>query len=188
MLCLLRGWRIQLILVLILIGVFALPVKARRRVVVLAKTPIVLPADKTNVYSDQYYRKYERLILAASEEFDVPAPLIAAVIKAESNYRPNVRSRAGAMGLMQMMRGTWAHVGGVGSPYNPGQNIRMGTKYLKMLLDQFNGNLVLTIAAYNAGPNAVKKFRRVPPYRETRRYVPKVLRYYRKYKKMIKVS
>lgn len=180
----LRDPVIRALLVLAII-VIALPPRAKSRVVILAKTQVVLPTGEGTVYSIEYFRKYEDLINQASDEFDVPVPLIAAVIKAESDFDPYARSHAGARGLMQLMPATWAELGGIGSPYNAGMNIRLGTKYLRELMDQFRGNLRLTIAAYNAGPGAVKKFRRVPPYRETRRYVPKVLAYYREYKRIM---
>lgn len=149
----------------------------------MAKTPIVLPSKKKVVHAEYYFRKYKGLMSRAAEEYNIPISLIAAVIKAESDFNPYAISNAGAMGLMQLMPRTWADLGGIGSPYNPGHNIKMGTKYLRELLDQFDGDLQLTIAAYNAGPGAVIKSGGIPSYRETRRYVPRVLSFYRKYKK-----
>lgn len=160
----------------------AVPAKAMRRVAILAKTPIVRPVDKRGIYAVKYYGKYTGLIEHASDEFDVPAPLIAAVIRAESGFNQYAISSEGARGLMQIMPSTWDDLGGTGSIFNPGQNIKLGTKYLKGLLDEFDGDLILAVAAYNAGPGAVKKHRKVPPYRETRRYVPRVLTYYIEYK------
>jgi len=182
-----KSKKVHLILVMALI-VCVMPVRVKRRLVCLTKTAIVLPSSETTLVSERTYRKYKKLIHQASEEFNVPVPLIAAVIRAESGFNPYAVSRTGAMGLMQLMPGTWSEMGGIGSPFNAGMNIKLGTKYLRTLMNQFRGNLRLTIAAYNAGPGAVRRFRRIPPYRETRRYVPKVLRYYRKYRRIIKVS
>lgn len=180
--------KLTTILIIFVIVTFAAPSKIRKRMVTLAKTPIVLPAKKSNRYSDRYYKKYKRLIHAAAREHEVPVSLIAAVIKAESNFRPYATSNKGAMGLMQITMETWVHLGGIGSPYNPAQNIMMGTKYLKELMEEFDNDIVLTLAAYNAGPGAVKKFQQVPPYNETRRYVPKVISYYLKYRNLLSLS
>jgi soluble lytic murein transglycosylase len=87
-------------------------------------------------------------------------------------------SRAGAIGLMQLMPQTAVHLD-VHDLYNPDQNIGGGTKYLRQLLDRFNGNLPLALAAYNAGETAVERYHTLPPFEETRQYVKKVLRFYR---------
>jgi soluble lytic murein transglycosylase-like protein len=104
----------------------------------------------------------------------VSPDLVRAVIQAESAFNPRARSPKGAMGLMQLMPATAVEFG-VSDPYNPVENIRAGVKYLKQLLDTYAGKVELALAAYNAGPGAVKKYGgTVPPYRETRNYVAKI--------------
>jgi soluble lytic murein transglycosylase-like protein len=104
----------------------------------------------------------------------VSADLVRALIQAESAFNPRARSPKGAMGLMQLMPETAAEFG-VLDAYNPFENVRAGVKYLKQLLNMYDGNEELALAAYNAGPGAVKKYGgTVPPYRETRNYVAKV--------------
>jgi soluble lytic murein transglycosylase-like protein len=121
----------------------------------------------------------------AAGEAGIDAALVHAVITAESGYNPAAVSKAGAQGLMQLMPAT-AKRYAVQDAFDPEQNIRGGTRYLRDLLNQFDDNIELAVAAYNAGENAVIRHgRKIPPYRETRAYVPKVLRLYDKYRTLL---
>lgn len=128
-------------------------------------------------------KKYDPKIKSAAKRHNLPHTLIHAVITAESSYNPNAVSKAGAVGLMQLMPAT-AQRFGVTDRRDPLESINGGSRYLRILLDMFDNNLTLAVAAYNAGENAVKKYgNKVPPYKETQGYVKKVLEYYQKYKK-----
>ena len=113
------------------------------------------------------------LIQKASKRYGVSPSLIDAIIKTESNYRPYVGSRVGAQGMMQLMPKTAAWLG-VDNVYDPEQNIMGGTKYIKMLLKKFEGDIELATAAYNAGPLNVIKHNGVPPFKETQAYVKRI--------------
>ncbi len=117
------------------------------------------------------------LVEKISNKYGVDEKLVQAVIKQESGYNPKAKSHAGALGLMQLMPATAKSLG-VKDPMNPAQNIEGGVKYLKNMLEEFNGNTILALAAYNAGPNAVKKYGTVPPYKETQNYVKSILKNY----------
>jgi len=119
----------------------------------------------------QIYRRYRAEIDEAAAATGLPPELIVAVIYHESGGNPRAVSRAGARGLMQLMPRT-ARGLGVSDPFDPRQNIMGGARYLRGQLDRFNGNLALALAAYNAGPRNVYKYKRdIPPFRETRNYV-----------------
>lgn len=123
--------------------------------------------------------KYGPTIRRAAEQFQIPEALLHAVILAESAYDPNATSVAGAVGMMQLMPDT-ARRYGVVNRQDPIANIAGGTRYLRDLLELFNSDVTLALAAYNAGENAVLEYgRKVPPYDETRSYVRKVLAFYR---------
>jgi soluble lytic murein transglycosylase-like protein len=115
------------------------------------------------------------IVLQVAAEFGVSPHLLHAIIGVESAYDPRAVSSKGAQGLMQLMPAT-ARRFGVLDPFDPHENVRGGARYIKSLLEQFNGDLALTLAAYNAGENAVVRYgNRVPPFAETRKYVPKVM-------------
>lgn len=138
---------------------------------------------KTDAAHQPHTVKYAEEITEAAHVHNVNPALIAAVIHAESNFKPFARSHVGAQGLMQIMPATQRHLG-CRNGFDPRQNIYAGSKYLKELLGTFRGNLIKTIAAYNAGPGAVKKYGGTPPYKETRGYVKKVLKHYKRYQKV----
>jgi soluble lytic murein transglycosylase-like protein len=117
----------------------------------------------------------------AAQLYNVPAELVRAVIWAESAGDAAAVSRAGALGLMQLMPRTAGDMY-VQDPVDPAQNIMGGTRYLRWLANQFGGDMLLTLAAYNAGPEAVRKYNGVPPFDETRQYCKKVMAHYRQLK------
>jgi soluble lytic murein transglycosylase-like protein len=135
-----------------------------------------LPKLITTVQAARLAR-YATVIQQASRRFGVPIELICGVMIQESGGRAAAVSHCGATGLMQLMPATARRMG-VSNSYDPVQNIMGGTKYLRMLLDRFGGNIALAVAGYNAGEGNVEKYgRRIPPFAETRAYVPNVLKY-----------
>ena len=123
----------------------------------------------------------DALVSDNAQSQNVDPALIKAIIANESGFNANATSNVGAQGLMQLMPGTAAGLG-VTNSYDPAQNVAGGTKYIKGLLDHFNGDVRLAVAAYNAGPGAVEKYGGVPPYAETQNYVQNVLSSYAKYR------
>lgn len=119
--------------------------------------------------------KLDELVGRYAEQHRLEPKLVRAVIQVESGYNAAAESVKGAMGLMQLMPGTARELG-VDDPYDPEQNIRGGTSYLRQMLDRFEENLVHALAGYNAGPDAVVQYGGVPPYAETRAYVERVMR------------
>jgi soluble lytic murein transglycosylase-like protein len=119
-------------------------------------------------------RMYDDLIVEHARLNGVRTDLVRAVMQVESGFNPSARSVKGAMGLMQLMPDT-ARMYGVTNPYNPSQNVSAGVRYIRALLDRYEGNEELALAAYNAGPGAVDKHgENVPPYKETRDYVARI--------------
>ena len=117
--------------------------------------------------------RFDDIVVAHAQRHSLRPELVRAVIQVESGYNPMATSPKGAMGLMQLMPATARELG-VRNPYDPEENIRGGTRYLRLLLDRYDGNEQLALAAYNAGSGAVDRYGNVPPYRETRDSVRRV--------------
>ena len=141
---------------------------------------------KSSVDYDKFQvnkNKYSTTVAYYAKHYGLPKSLLDAVITAESAFDPNAISKAGAVGLMQLMPET-ARRYGVSNRRNPAANVKGGTRYLRDLLLMFDNKLYLALAAYNAGEGAVKRHgNKIPPYKETQNYVKKVIAYYREYKK-----
>ena len=157
------------------------------RYAVLIATPgqsLAVPARAVTRGESGLPRKagYDRAVDAASRTYGVEGALLHAVISVESAYNPKALSRKGAAGLMQLMPAT-AERYGVSDAFDPAQNLDAGARYLRDLLRMFNNDRSLALAAYNAGAQAVRRHgNRIPPYRETLAYVPRVLEFYRRYR------
>lgn len=122
--------------------------------------------------------KYDTYIRQAARKYGVSFPLIKAIIQAESSFNPRAVSRAGALGLMQLMPAN-VRLLKIRDPFDPWENIMGGTRFFKNLLNRYDGKLSLALAGYNAGPHRVDEYNGIPPFRETQNYVRKVLHYYR---------
>ncbi|MDL1968545.1 MAG: lytic transglycosylase domain-containing protein [Deltaproteobacteria bacterium] len=136
------------------------------------------PSKVSNKYSTS---KYDHFISEASIKYGVSFPLLKALIKVESNFNPKAVSKAGAMGLMQIMPQNFDALK-ITNPFNPRENILGGTLYLKQLMTRFKGKLPLVLAAYNAGPNRVARYKAIPPIKETENYVKKIMKSFYLYK------
>ncbi len=136
------------------------------------KSKINLKSQSANV---------DEIIQVFADKYNVDSDFIKAIIQQESGFNANARSKKGAMGLMQLMPAT-AKALGINDAYNPAENIEGGVKYFKGLLDRFNNDEKLALAAYNAGPNAVKRYGGIPPYKETQNYVNSIMSAYNKIK------
>ena len=136
------------------------------------------PVHRQSVRSDfKDAADYHSIVHEKAAVYNMDPSLIKAVIKTESNWNSKAISRKGAVGLMQLMPSTASDMN-VHNPFNPEENIEGGTRYLKYLIERFNGDLTLALAAYNAGPKTVEKFGYVPPITETKQYVSRVLSLY----------
>lgn len=130
---------------------------------------------------NQCFSELKKIIQEVASNLDIDEYLIASIIKVESDFNPNALSSVGAQGLMQLMPGTAEELN-VKDPYNPLENITAGSKYIKKLLQAFDGDLDLALASYNAGINNVKKYNGIPPYTETQNFVKKVKAFYELFK------
>jgi hypothetical protein len=156
-----------------------LPISEIESVATLPDPPA--PSPKTTAAANADVRS---LLSHAGEQHDIDVELLASVVHAESAGRANAVSRTGAQGLMQLMPGTARNLG-VQDSFQPDQNINGGTAYLDALLTRYHDNLALALAAYNAGPAAVDKYHGIPPYRETRAYVARVMTEFKRRKLQI---
>lgn len=125
---------------------------------------------------------YDDVISEAAKRHGLSSSLIKALIHVESFFNPKAVSKKGAIGLMQIMPANLQSLN-ISDPFDPWENIMGGARYLKLMLERFRGELPLALAAYNAGPTAVERYRDIPPYPETEAYVKKVMRFFRHYKK-----
>ena len=141
------------------------------------KRPLCFQVEKTE-------KRFHPIILKAANRFQVDPALVKAIIMAESGYDPTATSKMGAKGLMQLMPATAEELG-VEDSYNPKQNINAGVGYFKKLLNRFEGDVKLALAAYNAGTKKVRQYKGIPPYKATRYYIKKVFEYYQIYKKQM---
>jgi soluble lytic murein transglycosylase len=148
-------------------------IKSDKRYKLYIRTSLKKPAD--------YIRDYSAIINQASRRFGIESSLIKAVIKAESDFDYKAVSRKGARGLMQLMPKTMDQME-VKDPFNPEENIFGGTRYLSLLLERFNNDKKLALAAYNAGPERVEEYQGVPPFPETKSFISNVLNYYFQYR------
>lgn len=129
--------------------------------------------------------QYDALIVNTALKYDLEPSFIKAVVHVESAFDHLAVSKAGAMGLMQLMPATAASYQLTSNTFNPSNNIEAGVQHMKDLMDRYNRNMKLSLAAYNAGAGAVRKYNGIPPYEETQNYVKKVMRLYKLYKKEI---
>jgi soluble lytic murein transglycosylase len=138
------------------------------------------PAKPLESYNEDLF---DHVISEASQTHGVSFSLLKALIKTESDFNPRAVSSAGARGLMQLMPEN-IKILKIKNPFDPRENIMGGTRYLKQLINRFNGKLPLALAAYNAGPGVVEKYQRIPPFQETENFVKQVMEYYSMFNKI----
>ena len=148
------------------------PTSSNYKIFIREKPPLSSNSDASDD-SDSY----DKLITEASQSHGVPFSLLKALIKIESDFNPRAISSAGAIGLMQIMPENISALD-IKNPFDPWENIMGGARYLKQLITRFNGKLPMALAAYNAGPNIVDRYKQIPPFKETENYVKKVMEYY----------
>ncbi len=163
------------------------PTDTRYKLYKTYKKPLIRRKIKKIRSLPVYESYYDKHIWKAAIKYGLDFALLKAVIKAESNFDPNAVSPKGAEGLMQLMPET-SQLLKVKDPFDPEENILAGTRYLRMLMDQFNNNIIFALAAYNAGPDVVSEYKGIPPYPETVTYVKRVLGYFKDYKSKISLS
>jgi soluble lytic murein transglycosylase-like protein len=143
---------------------------------------VVVPGGQERVLYPVDVTRFDGVLREAAAHYRLPFAFLKAVVKVESNFNPKARSHADAKGLMQLIDATAADMD-VEDPFDPRENIFGGARYLRILANKFDGNMALTAAAYNAGPERVEKLGRVPNIQETQRYVRRVLQMYRHYRR-----
>jgi soluble lytic murein transglycosylase-like protein len=153
------------------------PLNRKAERVVRSESSTVQSVVQKDAHPSATSRDFHSIVLDKADKYALDPSLVHAVIKTESNGNPRAVSRKGAMGLMQLMPATASDLA-VSNPFDPEENIDGGTRYLKYLIEKFNGDLTLALAAYNAGPKTVEKKGSVPEIAETKQYVKKVLSLY----------
>lgn len=155
----------------------------------LQENPAVAKQDQTRpiISWSSAEHLFQPIVLKAANRYEVDPAMVMAIIMAESSYNPKAISKKGAKGLMQLMPKT-ARSLGVKDIFNPEHNINAGVRYFKKLLNQFEGDVELALAAYNAGSRKVREHRGIPPFGATRYYVKKVIKYYQYYKTQLDAS
>jgi hypothetical protein len=150
------------------------PVAPREAAAAAPKAPPALPAPSASL---NIPASYLDIINSACDRHGIDPSLVHAIVKVESDFNPYALSRKGAMGLMQLMPQTAVDMN-IKNSFNPAENIDGGVKYLRYLIDRYEGNLSLALAAYNSGETAVKRWGTVPPFKETQNYVKRILKIY----------